>query len=213
MSREGVIRFRLDFRSGPAPDPGPLEPLFAWREVFVGRGWLGQDPARYGGLGFGNVSRRDPADPEAFLISATQTGHLPWPDARGYSRVTAHDVNENRIVAEGPAPPSSEALTHAAVYGICPTVGFVFHVHAPELWRAAPAQGVPCVPEDVAYGTPAMARAVGRLAGAGAPVLAMLGHRDGMVAVGATAREAGVALLELGARCALREGNGKPRGP
>ena len=61
MEREGVIKYRLEHRAGP------LEPrlygdlacqLNAWRELLALTGLVGQDPQRYGGAGFGNVSAR-----------------------------------------------------------------------------------------------------------------------------------------------------------
>ena len=60
MHREGVIKFDLDYREGPPVSADYLTELNAWRTIFCRLGLLGQDPARYGGLGFGNLSRRYP---------------------------------------------------------------------------------------------------------------------------------------------------------
>jgi len=76
-NHEGVIKFHLDFREGPAPAERLLLELNAWRARFLELGLIGQDPERYEGYGFGNLSRRLPGQGEnAFLISGTQTGHL-----------------------------------------------------------------------------------------------------------------------------------------
>lgn len=76
-TREGVIKFQLDFRQGPPPEAPDLVELDAWRDVLLRHGLIGQDPGRYDGLGFGNLSRRVPGRTDnAFIISGTQTGHL-----------------------------------------------------------------------------------------------------------------------------------------
>jgi hypothetical protein len=73
-------------------------------------------------------------------------------------------------------------------------VRFVFHVHSPELFGRA---GLPGTPAAVEYGTPAMAEAVRALAAdPGVRLFVMRGHQDGAIAFGASADEAGLALLD-----------------
>ena len=87
-NNEGVIKFHLDFRAGPAPEESLLLKLNAWRTSFLELGLIGQDPERYEGYGFGNLSRRLPGQREnAFLISGTQTGHLNALQANHYATV------------------------------------------------------------------------------------------------------------------------------
>ena len=203
--QEGVIKFDLDWRPGPPAagvdlgvDPAPLD---RWRARLMTAGLIGQDPARYDGFGFGNLSMRVAT---GFLITGTQTGAMPALSAEHYALVTAWDVAANRIVAHGPVKPSSEALTHATLYGLDPAIGFVFHGHGPAIWTARDRLGLPATAADVPYGTPAMARAVARLFAettvADTRVFAMAGHEDGIVSFGGTADEAGRALLNaLGA--------------
>lgn len=165
---------------------------------------IGQDPGRYGGIGFGNVSCRAPAaDAGArglFLVSGTQTGHLPVLGAEHYSLVTRADVAANRLEAEGPVAPSSESLTHAMLYALDARIGCVLHVHSPEIWRAADRLGLPTTPAGAAYGTPAMAEAVARLYRDGrlhSGLFVMAGHEDGVVAFGDSAEVAGRALVSI----------------
>ena len=199
--QEGVIKFDLDWRPGPPAtgvdtgiDPAPLD---RWRARLMAAGLIGQDPARYDGYGFGNLSMRVAA---GFVITGTQTGALPALSAEHYALVTAWDVAANRIVARGPVKPSSEALTHATLYGLDPDIGVVFHGHGPSIWTARDRLGLPATAADVPYGTPAMARAVARLfedtAVADTRVFAMAGHEDGIVSFGRTADQAGTALLD-----------------
>lgn len=203
---EGVTKFALEFMSAPPAAREWLTTLNAWRTVLYRLGLTGRDPSRYGGLAYGNVSRRIPdstGDGPApqFLISGTQTGGLPLLDERHYSRVVGYDLRRNRVVARGPLPPSSEALTHAAVYAADPHVVCVIHVHAPEIWAQRSALGLPTVPESTAYGTPAMACAIAAfVAGESFPVIAMAGHRDGIVSYGNTIAEAAERLIATLAR-------------
>ena len=68
--REGVIKYSLDFTEGVLGEPASLEVLNAWRSIFKDTGLLGEDPGRYGGYGFGNLSVRTE---RGFLITGSQT--------------------------------------------------------------------------------------------------------------------------------------------
>ncbi len=195
LAAEGVIKFQLDFTCGPSVPEEIIAPLAKWRRIFGDFGWIGQDPARYQGLGFGNLSRRHGLYPGAFVISGTQTGGLKNPDANAYAQVTATDLERNLVVATGPVRPSSETLTHAAVYAACESIHYVFHVHAPLLWRSWRNLGMFPVGADVAYGTREMASAVAALVRDSTRPIVMLGHEDGLLAVGAGDDEAGWTLL------------------
>ncbi|WP_240342316.1 class II aldolase/adducin family protein [Methylococcus sp. EFPC2] len=184
--REGIIKYRLDYTAATLERPEDFAELNAWRGVLWRLGLIGQDDARYGGLGFGNVSLR--LDEGGFLVTGTQTGHIPHLSFGHYVRVVEARPADNYLRALGPLPPSSEALTHAAVYGVSPRVRCVAHGHSPEIWRQATKLGLPTVGADIAYGTPAMAAAVServRLSPDGG-IVAMLGHEDGLLAWGAT---------------------------
>ena len=199
MEREGVIKFDLRFTATAPVPPAWIEALNAWRTILHRLRLIGEDRARYGGVGFGNVSCRVPSGERGlFVVSGTQTGRYPVLDAEHYSIVTRADVAANRLEAEGPVAPSSESLTHAMLYALDPRIVCVLHVHSPEIWRAAGRLGLPTTPADVAYGTPAMAEAVGRLhyeRRLRGGLLVMLGHDDGVIAFGDSAEAAGRALI------------------
>lgn len=201
--REGVTKFDLRFTSAPPLPLAELRELNAWRKLLWQLELVGQDASRYDGLGFGNLSRRlFPS--QRFIITGTQTGNLPELDGRHYAIVTESDTSANRVLAEGPMAPSSEALTHAMLYQVDTSVQFIFHVHSSALWRGATNLGIPVTDPAVAYGTPAMAEEVRRLAADVAAwrmgIFAMGGHEDGVVAFGKTAEEAGIILLRHLAR-------------
>ena len=204
MCEEGVIKFDLRYTAAaPGSIPG-LEELNAWRRIFRQLGLIGQDPTRYSGCGFGNMSRRlppydTPRNHRPFVISGSQTGHLEELSSAGFATVNEYDAERNRIVANGPLEPSSESLTHGAVYNTHTNIRIVFHVHSPTIWRCAARLGLPATDAKIPYGTPAMAREVERLIeGSGCVengVFVMGGHEDGIIAFGHTADEAGSVLI------------------
>lgn len=202
---EGVIKYHLDFTPGPAPAAaGAVATLCRWHRQLRDLGLIGREPDRYDGLAYGNVSARCTG---GFLVSATQTADHPMPSAEHFVRVTGWDCARNRLSAEGVNAPSSESLTHAALYDADTTIDWIFHVHCPEIWAHRRDLALPTTPEAVPYGTPAMATALqslhtARLSG----IYAMGGHRDGLVSLAASADTAGMQLLELYARVRARTG-------
>jgi ribulose-5-phosphate 4-epimerase/fuculose-1-phosphate aldolase len=204
---EGVTKFALAFtRASPLPIRR-LRTLIAWRSILWRLGLVGQDPAHYGGVGFGNLSRR--LSPPGvmfprFAITGTQTGALAVLDATHFAVVTACEPKLNRVHAEGPIAPSSESMTHGMLYRIEPSIGFIFHVHSPVIWHARAALKLPATAADVAYGTPAMAAEMRRLKRDGVlmrrRIIVMAGHQDGVIAFGRSAEQAGLVLLRALAR-------------
>jgi ribulose-5-phosphate 4-epimerase/fuculose-1-phosphate aldolase len=216
MAEEGVIKFDLRHRNTRAAEsPEDLHVLNAWREVLWRLHLVGQDPERYGGYGFGNVSLRlapfdAPVNRRRFLISATQTGGLAALDDIHYTVIDEYDPAKNRIVSTGALPPSSESLTHGMIYNMDDDIRAILHVHSPDIWKSAGEAGIPITDARVAYGTPEMAVEVARLFRQTnvrqSRLFAMGGHRDGMIAFGTTADEAGRVLIDaLVASLALQQ--------
>ncbi len=209
--REGVIQFRADHvREALAPELGATAArLAAWRRILRALGVLGQDPSRYGGYGFGNVSARVPPFPtppgrRRFLVSATQTSGVAEPTLADFALVERYDLAANRVESRGSALPSSEALTHGAIYDLTSEVRCVLHVHAPELWRRAGELELPTTSPGLREGTAALADEIRRLRPtwvlAASGVVAMGGHEDGMIAFGKSEEEAGQRLVAALAR-------------
>lgn len=209
VQQEGVIKFELEFRPALPLPAAALREINAWRKVLYLLRFTGQDPGRYDGLGYGNISQRlapfeVPPEQRRFVISGTQTGGLAELGTEHYTTVLESSPEENRLVAAGPIRPSSESLTHAALYGLDSSLRCVMHAHSPEIWRHAAALGLPCTDPAAAYGTPEMAAETRRLfhdekVRAGG-VLVMGGHEDGVVAFGPSAEAAGTVLLHVLAR-------------
>ncbi|MEJ2491207.1 MAG: class II aldolase/adducin family protein [Desulfuromonadales bacterium] len=199
-AREGVIKFLLDFQPGPAPKANLLPPLAAWRQVFRQRGLLGQDPQRYAGYGFGNLSRRLPGrSDQGFIITGTQTGALEHLTPQDYAIVLSCDPFNNRLTASGPVKPSSEALSHGILYQSAPAINWVMHLHSPDIFSACRELALPCTDPAVAYGTPEMAREIRRIAlrhDSSCPcLLVMAGHQDGILAFGENADATGELVI------------------
>ncbi len=210
---EGVIRFQLDHTSGPLEPRTYAETasvLSAWREVLARLGLIGQDRARYEGLGFGNASARVLPMGDVgrgrrrFLVTGTQTGGRRGVTLDDFSLVESYDVATNRVKSFGLVAPSSEALTHGALYDIAPAVRCVLHVHCPEIWRHAAVLGIPITRPEAVNGTTQMAFEVQRLYRSSAfssiGILAMGGHEDGVIAIGCTAAQSGETLVRHLAR-------------
>jgi len=204
--REGVTKFTAAHARGalPAAAREVAGRLGAWRTILAQAGLVGRDPARYGGVGFGNVSVRLGPFPgsrgaRAFLVSGTGTGGLRCVEPTDFTVVRSYDIVGNRVESEGPSRPSSESMTHGAVYDLGAHIRWVFHVHSPTIWRRAGELRLPTTAPGVDYGTGAMAREVARLARETTlhdrRVFSMAGHTDGVVAFGRDAEAAGAALL------------------
>lgn len=193
MQTEGVIKFEINHTDSDVVDYDKLDKLCRWRDSLRCLELTGQDPNRYGGLGFGNVSTKCG---NGFLISGTQTGGIQSLKREHFSLVESWDFEKNYIKSSGPIKPSSESLTHAAVYTYGPPeIEYVVHAHSPEIWTAAKRDGsLRFIDEGIDYGTPEMAQAVADLFTnkklKSADVFVMLGHEDGIVSFGRTAAEA-----------------------
>jgi hypothetical protein len=192
---EGVIKFQLIHEMSNAIPWHYCVELDIWRTVLFQLGLTGTDPKRYGGLAFGNVSCR--LEGQSFLVSGTQTGSLKKLRPDDYCIVEKIDIDHNRLVSRGPIKPSSEALTHGAVYAFGHTgIQCVLHVHSPEIWNHREWFGIPSTSSEVAYGTQEMALAVAKLSHDHPnSLIALGGHEDGILALGKTVEEAAITII------------------
>lgn len=204
---EGIIHFQYELSEPLAKNGiewGSLaERMAGWRKELLTLGVLGRDPSRYGGAAFGNISARLASSKstsgvgDSFLVSASQTSGL---SARDFSpethlvEIVAAWPEKNRCRARGHRPPSSESLTHAAIYRQNPQIVYVFHGHHPGLYahfhpdnsgrRKARADWTPTASD---YGTPEIAAQAGRFFGDPNHhnrLLFLTGHQDGFVCAG-----------------------------
>ncbi|MEW5854739.1 MAG: class II aldolase/adducin family protein [Myxococcota bacterium] len=210
--QEGVIKFHAEHRKAPLQDaeiPSLVRALNAWRDILTDLRLIGQDPKRYDGAGFGNLSVRLPPyerrrGARPFLVTGTQTGGRPVLEVADYAVVESYDVLLNTVRSRGSILPSSESMTHATIFDLSMDIRAVVHVHSPVIWRAAEALGLPTTAPHVDYGTPEMAHEVSRLHRETnlrrTRVLSMAGHEDGIIAFGDTLEDAAQAMLATLAR-------------
>jgi L-ribulose-5-phosphate 4-epimerase len=147
------------------------------------------------GIGFGNLSVRDGAN---FYITGSATGGMPEVALADCARVLEYDFKRNWLRYEGALIPSSESLTHAAVYESDAKAGAVIHCHDSKLWSTLLSEA-PSTSEAVEYGTPEMACEVTRLFKVTdverRKIFVMAGHEGGIVTFGRDLEEALAVLM------------------
>ena len=150
------------------------------------------------GVGFGNLSVRD-GTTKNFFITGSATAGIPELRLADCAKVVAYDFERNRVRYEGSTAPSSESLTHAAIYESDAKVGAVIHCHDSGLWAVILNQ-VPTTSKTVRYGTPEMAYEVMRLFRVtnvhSRKTLAMAGHEGGIITFGRDLEEAFTVLMD-----------------
>ncbi len=194
---EGYIKYQSHWSPGPAPDPAAARLLEKWRRPLFAAGLVGHYDEL--DIGFGNLSTRS-GEPGQFLITGTQTGHIERTTTEHYSLVTAFKINRNEVFCAGPAQASSEAMTHAAIYELAPSINAIVHVHSKSLWDQY-LHVLPTTDSAVTYGTPEMAEEFGRLyreSAFGSDGIAVMGgHDEGLICVGASLEQATTKILAL----------------
>ena len=166
------------------------------RRKLLGLRLIGQDS---NGIGFGNLSVRNGAT-RNFHITGSSTGRLSKLSLTDCVRVVDCDFKKNWLRYEGTAIPSSESLTHAAIYESDSITSAVIHCPDSALWRAL-VDRAPTTSKEVAYGTPEMAYEIMRLFKTtdvqSRKILVMAGHEGGIVTFGKNLEDAfGVLMRE-----------------
>ena len=169
-----------------------LAELNAHRRKLLQLGLIGVDP---NGIGFGNLSVRDGAT-DNFYITGSATGGRRELTLADYAKVVACDFERNCVRYEGSALPSSESLTHAAIYKSDATAGAVIHCHDSKLWAAVLNQA-PTTSRAAEYGTPQLAYEIMQLfKRTDVPkIIAMAGHEAGILTFGKDLEEAFAVLM------------------
>lgn len=200
MIDEGYIKFDSHWRQTGPLDNAEIESLNRWRRPLYDAGLIGHYEEH--GIGFGNLSVRTAAQRQ-FIISGSQTGHLPNLGAEHYALVEDYDIDRNRVYSIGAREASSESMTHAAIYELDPEIGAVVHVHSEELWAGLKGSAA-TTDAEVAFGTPEMAQEFRRLfketdfQKTGMAVMA--GHDSGLVSTGSNLQEAAERILAIDAK-------------
>jgi L-ribulose-5-phosphate 4-epimerase len=198
--KEGYYKFSASYSGVMTLDEGALDGLNAWRGRLRMLGMIGAyESGELAGIGFGNISCRTPG---GFLITATATGQLPALEHRHYCEVVTVNLERNTVsflTLDKGITPSSECMTHGAIYAADEAIGAVIHVHHSDLWRQL-MDRYPTTSKAVEYGTPEMGLELMRLyRESDLPqrrVAVMGGHEDGIIAFGSDIEAAGQVLLD-----------------
>ena len=126
------IRFSCERVAAGISFFGGLAELNAYRRKLLDLHLIGVDS---NGIGFGNLSVRDGAT-KNFYITGSATGGIHELTLANCAKVVAYDFERNQVRYEGSAMPSSESLTHAAIYESDATAGAIVHCHCSRLWAA-----------------------------------------------------------------------------
>src|SRR5262249_21753652 len=146
------IKFSCERIPGEINSFAALPELNACRAKLLDLHVLGMDP---NGIGFGNLSIRD-GTTGAFYVTASGTGGKPQLTRGDCAKVVDCDFKTNAVRFQGASVPSSESLTHAAIYESDATAGAVIHCHDSRVWTALLNQA-PTTSKTAEYGTPELA--------------------------------------------------------
>lgn len=177
---EGIIKFSYEFVSNRLPSTSTIEKLNEIRQKFWELKLIGMDK---NGISYGNISQR--LTKSSFLITASQVGFKKTLKAEDYVIIQVADVELNRVWVEGIKQPSSESLTHYAVYKANPLANFVIHFHHKKLWEKLFGI-VPTTEFNVNYGTKELAQSIfemiSKSENKNREIVVLGGHRDGFIA-------------------------------
>jgi L-ribulose-5-phosphate 4-epimerase len=152
------IKFSCERVTADLTSFGRLAELNAYRQKLLEVGLIGVDS---NGIGFGNMSLRDDAT-DNFYITGSATGGLDELTLANCAKIVTCDFDRNFVRYEGSAIPSSESLTHAAIYKSDAAANAVIHCHDSRLW-AARLNHVPTTAKPAEYGTPGLAYSIMQL--------------------------------------------------
>jgi L-ribulose-5-phosphate 4-epimerase len=188
------IKFSCERVAAEVTSFGGLAELNAYRRKLLDLHLIGVDP---NGIAFGNLSIRSGAT-NNFYVTGSATGGAQELALADCAKVVACDFERNRVRYEGSALPSSESLTHAAIYESDATAGAVIHCHDFRLWAAA-LNCAPTTSKAAEYGTPEMANEIMRLfTRTDVPtrkIVVMAGHEGGILTFGEDLEEAFAVLM------------------
>jgi L-ribulose-5-phosphate 4-epimerase len=188
------IKFSCGRVAGEIASFGGLAELNAYRRKLLDLRLIGVDPT---GVGYGNLSVRDGAT-KNFYITGSATGGIPELAPANCAKVVACDFERNLVRYQGSVMPSSESLTHAAIYESDATAGAVVHCHCSRLW-AAILNEAPTTSNAVEYGTAEMAYEMTQLFTRTNAQLrknvVMAGHEGGILTFGKDLEEAFAVLM------------------
>ena len=127
------VKFKSVVKDAPPPVDKRIDELRYWCKIFHEKNLT----PPYPGGSYGNLSFREKAGENIFIITGTSIGLKDDLDDSCFVRVTGCDIGKKIVYAEGKRCPSSESMLHFSIYNARPHVQAVFHGHAKEFLTAA----------------------------------------------------------------------------
>ena len=190
---EGVIKFNFSLKQTAPLAVDLWADLERWRLVFFEKRLIGEYPREK--VGYGNLSLKIK---EHFIITGTQTGSLESLDGSHYTQINKCSLSLAKVVASGPIAPSSETLTHFAIYEANKKIKVVFHIHDNVIWKYMCKNNYDYTSESISYGTEEMAAEAQRCIGSkNKGIFVMKGHQDGVIAYGEDCESTGELILDI----------------
>jgi hypothetical protein len=158
------------------------EELIKTRDYLHTLGLIGVYP---NGIGYGNCSFRTKEN--EFVITGSATGDIKNLSTKHLCIVKNFDIENNKVYSKGSVAASSESMTHGAVYSACSAANCVLHIHSRKIFDFMKNRNYSFTPQNIAYGTPAMAKAVidkVKKTNASQGIIVMLGHDEGVISFG-----------------------------
>jgi hypothetical protein len=191
---DGIIKYKFDFKQTKPLPLSQYEAIEALRERLFALKLIGI----HEGIGYGNISQKN--DDGTFIVTGTQTGHLPSLSGEHYAFIKAYDDRDFYLQSTGMIKPSSESLTHGTIYNLDDDIKAVIHIHSKALWKFMLKDNY-LKTEDVPYGTQEMIDEVNHIYSTINPLqnalFVMSGHEDGVIAFGTSLNEAEQTLYSL----------------
>jgi len=198
MIDDGVVKYSLEFEKTKPILANECKKIEEIREMLFSLGLIG---AYENGIGYGNISIRH-KNTSQFVITATQTGELKNLTSHDYSLVTDVNFDTFKTFAKGASKPSSESITHAAIYALNSNINAVIHVHNEKLWDFMLKNTKEYLStNDTPYGTPEMVEDINNMYNSINPLennaFVMKGHFEGVVTFGKDLKEAQEVLYKI----------------
>ncbi len=201
MLEEKLARISPKFETvmvgGEIPSDPRLDKLKYWCRIFDKKSLA----PPYDGGSYGNLSFRLRENELPFIITGTSIGLKDKLGDDCFVRVNYVDFSNRKVYALGTREPSSEAMVHAAVYGLNPSVNAIFHGHYQPFLDMAERLKIPVTAKEKPYGTIELVEQVHNLLLSFELCLNFfIMRKHGFVALGRTMREAGELTLDFCSR-------------
>ncbi len=196
MAQEGIIKFNYELTPAKLIGSQFVKDINQCRSNLIKYGLIGVNQA---GESYGNISVR--FNQNEFIITASQTGSYQTLESQQLVVIKKCIFEDNKVLAAGEFKPSSESLTHGAVYSSDRRIKAVIHVHSLFLWQHLLNNHFPSTPQSAQYGSLELANAIIELFKDSRvfsqKIFVMAGHREGVVSFVKNLTEAENSILKF----------------